>query len=338
MDAEFDIDAIADESNLDDFEAVVPAWVDEDGEEVVEGELVAISTQELTEEEATELTENIRSTGEVLYVLVSRAHAGKAHLALGYSSFEAYVKEEFGMSRSRAYQLIGQANVIKEITEAVPEGTDIAISEAAARDLKGVLDKVVPSLAERTENMSPEEAAGVVQDTVDEFRESEEDDVFDSLSDDDIEALLGEDLFGLGETGGSFDEEIMGDLRDREGFSSTNGGGSGGSGSGGGGGFGEGMDDFPDFDDDLELPSIDDDDLSDMGNDSTTQSYDTIYEFYGAITTISTLPDPKTLVSEIPEARLKQITESSSKSLEWLTEFSELWKERVAEEGITDEE
>lgn len=331
MDEEFDINALVEESNLDESEEVTPVWVDEeDSDEVVEGELISISDKELTEDEATELTENIRSTGEVLYVLVSRAHAGKAHLALGYSSFESYVKEEFGMSRSRAYQLIGQANVIKEITEAVPEGTDISISEAAARDLKGVLDKVVPSLAERTQDLSPEEAAGVVQDTVDQFREAEEDDIFDSLTDDDIEALLGDDLFGLGGAGDSYDEEIMGDLRDREGFSSTAGGGSGG-GNGGGGAGGFGDDSMPDFDDDFELPDIDDDIASIAGGDSS-QSYDTIYEFYGAITSISTLPDPKSLISDIPDARIEQVTESASKSLEWLTEFSELWKQRIADE------
>lgn len=325
MDEEFDIDTLVEESSLEESGEITPVWV-EDNEET-EGEIVSISDQELTAEEATELTENIRSTGEVLYVLVSRAHAGKAHLALGYSSFEAYVKEEFGMSRSRAYQLIGQANVIKEITDAVPEGTEISISEAAARDLKGVLDRVVPSLAERTENMSPEEASGVVEDTLNEFRELDEDDIFNSLSDDDIEALLGEDLFNLGGGGGSFDEEIMGDLRDREGFSSTSGGGGSGNGSGsGGGGFDD--DDMPDFDN-LDLPDIDDD-LDSIGGDSGGQSYDTIYDFYGAIDTISNLPSPDSLIADIPDARITQVSMSANKAFEWLSEFSRKWEEKTS--------
>lgn len=331
MSAEFDIDNLVEESNLDDVDFNTENETLDDGEaawdtsdtldgEVLQGDLIL--DRELTEDEATELTENIRSTGEVLYVLVSRAHAGKAHLALGYSSFESYVKEEFGMSRSRAYQLIGQANVIKEISEAVPEGTEISISEAAARDLKGMLDKVVPSIAERTGNLSPEEAGKVVQDTVDEFRGTDSDDLLGDLSDEDIDALLGQDLFA---TGQSYDEELMGDLRDREGFSSTTGGGSGGgSGNGSGNGGYDVDEDLPDFD--MELPDLDSDiDLDDNGDDT---DYDVIYEFYSVITTLSQFPEPEKIIENIAEARVRQINESAGRALEWLTDFVEKWEQK----------
>lgn len=98
--SDFDVDAMLDEVSNDDetLEGTIVA-VDDDSEQV-SSTVYEVSTDELNVEEAKAITENIRSTGEVLYVLVSRAHAGKAHKALGYSSFENYVKEEFGMSRS----------------------------------------------------------------------------------------------------------------------------------------------------------------------------------------------------------------------------------------------
>lgn len=343
MSAEFNIDDLVEEATLDGEDFDGDNDVLDGGDPAWEGEIVesdsptaVISTEELTKEEAQELTENIRSTGEVLYVLVSQAHAGKAHQALGYESFESYVKEEFGMSRSRAYQLIGQANVIKEITDAVPEGTEISISEAAARDLKGMLDKVVPSIASRTENMSPEEASRVVDETIDEFRfddvgGGDGDDDFDNLSDEDIDALLNQSMM-------NFDEEFMGDLRDREGFSASSGGPplGGGGGGGGAGGFGDFDMELPDFD--MELPDLDGDfDLDDDDDDSDSADYDIIYEFYNVITTLSTLPDPEKIISNIAEARVQQINESTAKALEWLTEFSEKWEEKQRGEAQDEE-
>ena len=75
------------------------------------------------------------------------------------------------MSRSRSYQLLDQARVVKEIEAAVPDGTSIRITEAAARDLKGVLEEVVPEIRERTEGLDPEDAADVLDEIVAEQRE-----------------------------------------------------------------------------------------------------------------------------------------------------------------------
>lgn len=117
------------------------------------------SNSELTYEQATKLTESIRNTSKVLWVLISRAHTGKAWLALGYPSWESYVVAEFDISRSRSYQLLNQAKVIQAIESNVPEGTHIVISESEARDLRGVLDEVLPQIESQTKGLSPEEAS-----------------------------------------------------------------------------------------------------------------------------------------------------------------------------------
>lgn len=114
---------------------------------------------ELSYDQAVKLTESIRNTSKVLWVLISRAHLGKAWLALGYPSWESYVTEEFDISRSRSYQLLNQARVIKEIESVLPEGTHINISEAEARDLRVVLDEVIPQIQIGTAGLAPTEAS-----------------------------------------------------------------------------------------------------------------------------------------------------------------------------------
>lgn len=326
---DFDVNTMLDEASFDDEETALEGTVvalDDSAEESEGSELFEVSDALLTESEAKEITENIRSTGEVLYVLVSRAHAGKAHKALGYSSFESYVKEEFGMSRSRAYQLIGQANVISEITSAVPEGTKVDISESAARDLKGMLDKIVPEVAERTAGLSPDEASAELDGFLKETRsadEDDDDDIINMLTDDDIDRLLADNVF---ENPSSYDEELMGDLKDREGFSDSSGSGLVGGGSGGSNGevtegFGDfNLDDFPDLDD-----------MDDSGPSNET-SYDSIYDFYTVLSTLNSLPEPADIIKQIAEARKQQVSESIGNAVSWVTTFNELWEAKMSSE------
>lgn len=140
----------------------------------IEGETVSDEVElyaPLSTDEARQLTDTIRNAAEMLWMLIARAHAGKAWEALGFATWEAYVREEFDMSRSRSYQLLDQARVIAAIEAAVPDGTPVAISEAAARDLKEVLEDVVPDLRDRTEGLSPDEASVVLDEIVEEQRE-----------------------------------------------------------------------------------------------------------------------------------------------------------------------
>lgn len=125
-----------------------------------------VSIEPLTRETATELTRSIRDAAEVIWVLIARAHAGKAWKALGYSSWAEYVNDEFNMSRSRSYQILDQSKVIAAINEATPQGAEISVSESSARDLKYVIQEAVPEIKEKTQGLSPEEAVAVTQEII----------------------------------------------------------------------------------------------------------------------------------------------------------------------------
>lgn len=173
------VDATAPWSDGDDPDGGGLAVAYDDGLELVpndpDGLTVDITTP-LTTDQAKELTETIRSTSEVLFVLLARAHAGKAWIALGYSSFADYVHEEFDMSRSRAYQILDQAKVVAAIESAAPDGAELPnISEAAARDLKSIIGEVVPEIAARTADLPANEAGAVVEEIVEDYREKVKD-------------------------------------------------------------------------------------------------------------------------------------------------------------------
>lgn len=132
---------------------------------------IAIDRTPLNTEQAKQITHSIRDAAEVIWILIARAHAGKAWKALGYDSWEDYVKSEFNMSRSRSYQLLDQAKVISEIEAALPKGSEVKISEAAARELKVVLEEAVPEIRKATEGLEKEEAVKVAEDILSKYRE-----------------------------------------------------------------------------------------------------------------------------------------------------------------------
>lgn len=126
----------------------------------------------LDADQARELTDTIKDAAEVLWMLIARAHAGRAWQSLGYSSWEKYVRAEFDMSRSRSYQILDQARVITAIESAVPAGAHITLSTAAAADIKGQLDTLVEEIKEATSGVSPAEAEEIVNEVVASKRES----------------------------------------------------------------------------------------------------------------------------------------------------------------------
>lgn len=143
-----------------------------------------VSVEPLTQDGAKELTRSIRDAAEVIWVLIARAHAGKAWLALGYDSWADYVREEFNMSRSRSYQLLDQAKVIEAINKAMPSGAEVALSESSARDLKFVIQEAVPEIKEKTKGLDPEEAVKVTQEIIAKYEAKQ---TTDSVASDNIE-------------------------------------------------------------------------------------------------------------------------------------------------------
>ncbi len=97
--------------------------------------------------EAQAITDRIRGHIDAAWADITRAYEGKAWKALGYSSWEAYVKAEFDMSRRRSYQLLDQGRVIEAVREVV--GTDVHISEAATREIKEDLPTVTTEIERR---------------------------------------------------------------------------------------------------------------------------------------------------------------------------------------------
>lgn len=137
---------------------------------------VHLSADPLSENEARELSARIRSTTSALYLLIKRAHVGKAWKALGYGSFQEYVKVEFDYSRSYAYKLLNQANVIEAIEQAAPEGTKIHVSELSARSLKQDLPDIIDEIEERTEGLDSNEASDVIADILQDAKERRQED------------------------------------------------------------------------------------------------------------------------------------------------------------------
>lgn len=315
---EANFDDLVDEVNEDDF---VDLDTDEESDEdetveALEGIVVASDApsdsldfdRALTLEEAQELTEHIRSTADVLYVLIARAHAGKAYIALGYSSFESYVKTEFDISRSRAYQFLNQANVIEAITAAAPEGTRIKVSEAAARDLKNFVNELSPDIREKTEGVSPDDAGAIVDELVKEYREKskkpvEEEDDFniDELDLDDIDFEIPEYGSDNNEGGGSKGSQFD-DI--------------------------DGFDDLDDIDAGSEVKAgFDDDPLAFRAKVENT------YNFYAAIHSLEKMPDAQEVAEAIPDARRSQINTTLPKVLLWLQDFSEKWNSLHADDA-----
>lgn len=112
----------------------------------------AKNAEPLNKAQARALTERIRKHIDAAWADITAAYEGKAWKALGYSSWEAYVKAEFDMSRQRSYQLIDQGRVIAAVRESSGDlSTTVDISEREAREIKDVLPAVTAEIHKRVE-------------------------------------------------------------------------------------------------------------------------------------------------------------------------------------------
>lgn len=269
--------------------------------EVIPGDLdlPADISAPMTTDQARELTDTIRSTSEVLYVLLARAHAGRAWEALGYSSFAQYVKEEFDMSRSRAYQVLDQARVVAAIEAAAPEGADLpVISEAAARDLKTIIGEVVPEIEQRTALVPAHEAGQVVEEIVEEYR--------DKARDRREEQALDR-------------EEQEMDAAERRGFADT-------------GAPGTGLYPPP------PPPTYDDDPDDDFDPALIRRNVQAAYDLYSSLSALRSMPDVESVINTIPVERRTQINDSLRTSTQWLAEFEAAWFAQPWQDGASSPE
>lgn len=142
---------------------------------------------------AEEITNAIKSYATATWVLVKRAHDGKAWKSLGYSTWADYVATEFDMSASRSYQLINQAEVIATLEDAAPDGTKLLLTEAQTRDIKKELPRITEKVKNATANDDPGTAASKINDIVESERAAIKND--SSPTDGDDEPPVQEDSF-----------------------------------------------------------------------------------------------------------------------------------------------
>lgn len=94
----------------------------------------------LGKDEARMLTDEIQRTVTRLWLLVTEAHDRAAHFALGYESWDDYVRGELKMSPSRSYQLLDTGHVMRALAEA---GANIeAIAPPPARVVAKIKDRL----------------------------------------------------------------------------------------------------------------------------------------------------------------------------------------------------
>lgn len=158
-----------------DDDPVVEPVVDDFGDPVDAPATVADGGEHaLSDSEAKELTDEItaymRRASEKIHELVARAHAGKAHIALGYATWGDYVTGELDMSVSRSYQLINLNRVISAFDEALPDGASVELTEAVARDVHKDLDAIAGRIREETAGLDADDAAARAGEIVEEER------------------------------------------------------------------------------------------------------------------------------------------------------------------------
>jgi hypothetical protein len=117
------------------------------------------------------LTESIKGADQSLCRLLLEAHERRAWRALGYSTWERYIKQELNMSRSRSYELLDQGRALRAIEAAAGASDVIYISTYAALQLKPHLAAVAEQVRSETRLVAAPQVPAVVSRIVDEFRQ-----------------------------------------------------------------------------------------------------------------------------------------------------------------------
>lgn len=276
----------------------------EDDSEVLHGEIVEtedfdLENYEMNERQAKEITEAIRSAATATFILVAEAHKHKAWKALGYDTWAAYVKEEFDITASRSYQLLDLSKAVEMIEEATPEGTQIKLTEAQARDIKRELPKITEQIREETSGMSPEDAAARAAELIEESREEikaqkEEEKAIKEKAAREEEDELEE---RQAELESQADALLEADRPD-------------------------GITDMAD-DGFLEV------DLEGDGDSSLSQEDSMhLYNFFNGLSSIVSLPEPDEFINIIPESRAEEINTQLIEVASWLNRLQTLWELR----------
>lgn len=257
-------------------------------EEFVRGE------GELSKDKARELTNAIKAAAEATYVLLARAHQGKAYKALGYSTWAEYVNQEFEISTQRSYQLLNLSKTIEALEAAAPEGTEVKLTEAQARDIKRELPSITSRIAEETEDLDSDAAAERIDEIVKESRENKK-------IEDDAIALKEKNLAEAEEEGFRAGLEAGADaILESSGF-------------------------------DLSAGEDSDDEDNGWGNDSSSdgpgmspQLAMDLNNFVNTLAGVGALPDVRDLVDAVPESRWDDVKRQAQAAEDWFASFNSL--------------
>ena len=125
------------------------------------------TSDSMTPAEARELTERIKRVADSVSLLLLEAQERQAWAALGHHTWERYVSKEFGLSRTRSYELLDHGRLVRTI-EAVT-GVCLAgtLPPYAARRLKPCMDRFVLELEARSAGRREDEMPALVRDVID---------------------------------------------------------------------------------------------------------------------------------------------------------------------------
>jgi hypothetical protein len=120
---------------------------------------------ELTEGEARRLTDEFKRDAHALWIRMVALYDGHAHFTLGYRNWASYCEAEFGIGRSRAYQML-DAGRVAAVLQSTNGGPAPPINERVARELLPIL-KADPQnapqrLAEVLDRTGPDQRCPVV--------------------------------------------------------------------------------------------------------------------------------------------------------------------------------
>lgn len=127
-------------------------------------------TEALDSAGARALTEDIRTAGRRVCILLLEAHQRHAWSALGYPTWERYVHREFGMSRSRSYELLDQGRFLVAIRAAAGLSGYPDITAVEATQARCSLAEIVEEIRTRVAGVPQERAAEVAATVVREYR------------------------------------------------------------------------------------------------------------------------------------------------------------------------
>lgn len=277
-------------------------FIDEDTESA---ELIEVDDRdlepadgELSEAKARELTNAIKAAAEATYVLLARAHQGKAYKALGYATWADYVTQEFEISTQRSYQLLNLSKTIEAIEAAAPEGTEVKLTEAQARDIKRELPFITSKIAEETEDLDKDAAAEKIDQIVKDARDQKK-------ADDEAIALKEKNLAEAEADGFSKGLEAGADaLLEASGF------------------------DLSGEDDPEDTGWGDEGGTSNDGPGISPQLAMDLHNLVNVLAGVSALPDARDLVSVVPESKWEDIKRQAQAAQDWFAGFNSIAADR----------